>query len=148
MRHGPDPPPLVTRRLIAAPPARVFAAWIEPEQLRLWWGPAPVICVGAEVDARVGGRYRIANRFPDGAVLWISGTFERVDPPRLLAYSWRVEPGPRRDERVTVRFEPRGAGTEVIVIHDRIADAALRERHAVGWDGCLVKLEAVFATAD
>jgi hypothetical protein len=34
-------------------------AWTEAEQLKKWWGPQSVTCDGAEVDLRVGGRYRI-----------------------------------------------------------------------------------------
>jgi len=58
---------LVVRRTIGASPERVFDAWTKPERLRLWWGPRGVTCTAAEVDLRVGGRYRIANQFP-GAI--------------------------------------------------------------------------------
>lgn len=130
---------LIARRVITAPAARVFAAWTEPEQLRRWWGPAGVSCPSAEVDLRVGGRYRIANAMPDGSVLWIAGTFERVEPPHALVYSWAHEPivDETVHTRVTVRFEPRERGTEVIVIHERFASEAIRELHAAGWQGCL-----------
>src|SRR5262249_47241843 len=47
--------PLIVRRVIRAPVERVFAAWTEPAHLVRWWGPAPVVCCGAEVDLRVGG---------------------------------------------------------------------------------------------
>ncbi len=40
-------------------------------------------------------------------------------------------------ERVTVRFEPRENGTEVIILHERIPNAATRDRHEKGWQGCL-----------
>lgn len=98
---------------------------------------AGVECDHAEVDLREGGGYRIANRFADGTVLWIVGTFERIDPPHELVYSWRLEPGEDRLERVTVRFEQRGDATEVVVVHEQIDDQAARERHARGWHGCI-----------
>jgi hypothetical protein len=42
-----------------------------------------------------------------------------------------------------VRFEPHGEDeTEVIVIHERIADEAIRTRHNEGWEGCLDGLAA------
>jgi uncharacterized protein YndB with AHSA1/START domain len=89
------------------------------------------------VDLRVGGSYRIANQMPDGTVLWIVGEFEVVDPPHKLVYSWRAGPQPVDSERVTVQFEPRGDATEVIVTHERIPNAATRDQHQAGWDGCL-----------
>jgi uncharacterized protein YndB with AHSA1/START domain len=128
---------LIVRRVIAATPERLFEAWTSPLELRHWWGPEAVTCTAAEVDLQVGGRYRIANQLPDGTTLWISGEFERIDKPRQLVYTWRVEPGSQPPERVTVTFEARSAGTEIVVAHERIADAATRDRHEQGWRGCL-----------
>jgi uncharacterized protein YndB with AHSA1/START domain len=137
---------LVVRRTINAPVARVFEAWTEPRHLLQWWGPRPVICSQAEVDLRTGGAYRIGNQLPDGAIVWISGEFELVDPPKLLVYSWHVEGRavPSGPSRVTVRFEPRSAGTEVIVLHERIDSEETRVDHEHGWNGCLDNLETLF----
>ena len=132
---------LTVRRLIRAPAQRLFEAWTEPAQLMRWWGPQGVICDVAEVDLRIGGRYRIANRFADGHVLWIAGIFEAIEPPNRLVYSWFVDAQQGEGERVTVRFEPRDGGTEVIVQHERIADEATRRTHEFGWLGCLDGLE-------
>lgn len=129
---------LVVRRIIRAPREKVFAAWTEARHLIAWWGPTPsVTCPSAEVELRVGGRYRIANRFPDGRLLWISGEFEVIEPPIRLVFSWQLESQVTGAERVTVDFEVRGAATEVIVTHERIADAAARAGHEHGWMGCL-----------
>ena len=141
---------LVVRRTIKASVARVFEAWTQPEHLRRWWGPRPVTCSAAEIDVRVGGAYRIGNELPDGRVLWISGTFEVVEPPRRLVYTWEIEnpgsPSPERS-RVTVRFEPLAGSTEVIVVHERIDTEETRLDHEKGWNGCLENLEALFADA-
>jgi len=138
---------LVVRRRIRARPERLFAAWTRPSQLLDWWGPDGVDCVDPEVDLRVGGRYRIGNRFPDGNVVWIAGEFIAVEPPHLLRYTWRLEgAGGDAAEEVTVRFEPHGDATEVIVAHERIANEAIRDRHREGWEGCLDGLEKVVST--
>jgi uncharacterized protein YndB with AHSA1/START domain len=60
----------------------------------------------------------------------------------ILVYSWRVEPE-TMSERVTVRFERRRDGTEVIVVHERIAERAARDQHEHGWQDCLDGLEAL-----
>jgi uncharacterized protein YndB with AHSA1/START domain len=140
---------LVIRRTIAAPVERVFEAWTEPRHLLRWWGPRPVICSQAEIDLRKGGAYRIGNQLPDSSVVWISGEFELVDPPKLLVYTWRVEgraAAPSGSSRVTVRFEPRSAGTEVVVLHERIDSEQTRVDHEQGWNGCLDNLERLFAS--
>ena len=130
-------PVLVVRRTIHATTERLFEAWTNPAQLLSWWGPEGVNCVGAEIDLRVGGRYRIGNEFPNGSVLWIAGAFEVVEPPHRLVYSWGLEGRSGPAERVTVRFEPRDGSTEVLIIHERIRDEALRDEHQRGWRDCL-----------
>ena len=138
---------LVVRRRIRASAARLFAAWTQPEQVQCWWGPRSVTCIGADIDLRVGGRYRIAHRMPDGAVVYIAGAFLRIEPPYQLVYTWRREPESGAEETVTVRFEPRDAATEIVVVHERIADRQTRDSHEAGWDGCLDGL-AAFVQAD
>lgn len=132
---------LVVRRTIRATAQRLFDGWTQPAHLKNWWGPPGVDCIDAQVDLRVGGRYRLANRFPDGTVVWISGEFETIDPPRCLVYTWGLEPHVSASERVTVRFKPRGDLTEVIVLHERISDEAVRNMHEKGWEGCLDGLQ-------
>jgi uncharacterized protein YndB with AHSA1/START domain len=129
---------LVVRRVIHAGPERLFDAWTQPAHLRKWWGPQSVVCTAAEVDLRVGGTYRIANQFPDGKVLWITGEFEAIDRPRRLVYTWRLSAQTEVHERVTVEFLPCGPDdTEVIITHERIRDVAVRDMHEQGWRGCL-----------
>jgi uncharacterized protein YndB with AHSA1/START domain len=128
---------LIVRRSIRASPERIFDAWTQPQHLKHWWGPQSVQCVDAEVDLRVGGRYRIANQFPDGKILWISGEFEVVERPQRLVYTWQVGEPQTAAERVTVTFEVHGDITEVIVAHERIPTDAMRDMHQQGWVGCL-----------
>jgi uncharacterized protein YndB with AHSA1/START domain len=131
---------LVVRRTIRATPERLFDAWTTPEQLVEWWGPDGVTCIAPLVDLRVGGGYRIGNRLPDGSEIWIAGVFEVIERPHLLTYTWRLEGTDGEPERVTVRFESRGPETEVVVTHERVANATLRDQHALGWHGCLAGL--------
>jgi uncharacterized protein YndB with AHSA1/START domain len=139
------PVALSMTRVIRAPRERVFAAWTDPESLKKWWGPGPVVCPEAHIDLREGGEYRIANRHPDGSVTWISGIFERVVRPEQLVYTWSVSIYPGDPTLVTLDFKEHPQGTELVLNHERFADAATRDMHMAGWEGCLVKLEALFA---
>jgi uncharacterized protein YndB with AHSA1/START domain len=128
---------LVVRRTIRATPARLFAAWTEPNQLLAWWGPRPVTCAGAEIDLRVGGKYRILNALPDGAILAIEGEFRTIEPPHKLVYTWHMGAALEELSLVTVRFEARDSATEVIVVHEQIPNEVTRKSHSAGWIGCL-----------
>ncbi|HEX4446397.1 MAG TPA: SRPBCC family protein [Polyangiaceae bacterium] len=150
---------LVVRRTIRASAERLFDAWTEPRHLQAWWGPRPVTCSGAEVDLRVGGRYRIDNAMPDGSTLTIEGVFREIRRPHKLVYTWQTAaPGARGEGEssiVTVRFEPvpgREGGdedeeTEVIIVHEKVPDATARDSHEDGWTGCLDELEAYVVRA-
>ena len=139
---------LVVHRKIRATPERLFEAWTQPTQLKQWWGPEEVTCIAAEVDLRVGGRYRIGNQFPDGRVVWIVGEFQVIEPPHSLTYTWQIEQSSEPVERITVRFEPTDSATEVIVTHTRIPDRTTRDRHEQGWLGCLSGLVEYLCGSD
>jgi uncharacterized protein YndB with AHSA1/START domain len=139
---------LEVRRKILATQARVFAAWTDPAQLQRWWGPVGVTCSLAEVDLRPGGRYRLVNELADGGTIVIVGEFLEVVAPERLVYSWRMEGDDGPVERVTVRFEPCGDATEIVVVHERIRDLATQRGHEAGWHGCLDGLEAHVAAPD
>jgi uncharacterized protein YndB with AHSA1/START domain len=131
---------LIVRRSIQSTPQKLFAAWTQPDLLMRWWGPEGVECPAAEIELRVGGSYRIANRFPDGTILWITGVFELIDPPHRLTYTWKLESQAGPVERVTVCFVARGTSTEVEITHERIANEVARTSHERGWIGCLDSL--------
>src|SRR6187431_3359841 len=53
---------VVVTRTVNAPARIVFEAWTKPELFKRWWVPksAPMSLLSCEVDARVGGGYRLA----------------------------------------------------------------------------------------
>jgi len=134
---------LVKRRFRAARDL-VFRAFVEPATLETWFSPSPEIATEVlEHDARVGGRYRIGFRFPDGSRISVLGTFREISPPVRLAFSWTWEPPDVHagvETLVTIVFDERDGGTEVTVRHDRFPDAPSRDRHDEGWTGTLARL--------
>ncbi len=138
---------LEVRHRIAASPERLFAAWTTPEQLLAWWGPKGVRCTEAELQLVVGGRYRLGNELPDGQVVFIVGEFLTIEPPSKLVYTWSMEGDAAGPERVTVSFNRDGAGTEVVILHERIIEKTRRDEHSAGWNGCLDKLETYILAA-
>jgi len=58
-------PSLTLKRRLKAPPAKVFAAWTDPEKMTRWMGPGEIKTMRAESDTRVGGHYRIVMQAPN-----------------------------------------------------------------------------------
>lgn len=128
----------VTKR-IRATPERLFQAWTDPRQLMRWWhleGPGWAFGA-ADVDLRVGGRYRLAMTGPDGAEHATRGVYRDVRPPTLLSFTWDWEnPAHSVGETiVTVRMTDLGDGTtELVLTHERFADQARLAGHDSGWN--------------
>lgn len=134
-------PSLTIRRSYSAPPEKIFRAWTEPEIMKQWFAPGDEFSVPeVEADARVGGRYRIVMRAPDGEYHRVGGVYREVVAPRRLVFTWAWESTPERQSLVTVELAGRGGGTELVLTHEAFADEAARDRHREGWDGCLDRL--------
>lgn len=129
---------LEIRRTYAQPVAAVYAAWTDPAQISRWMGPRDDFGeTDVTLDLRVGGRYRFVMHAPDGDVHRVGGVFREIVPERKLVYTWAWESTPERESLVTVLFRPAGQGTELVLVHQRFADSAARDRHHEGWAGCL-----------
>ena len=133
-------------RTIKAPPEKVFAAWTDPKTLKKWMSPTKEMEVAvAETDLRVGGRYRILMREPDGREHGVVGIYKEIVNPKKLAFTWGWENSAEMNTLVTVELRRKGAGTELTLTHSKFADDKTRDMHNQGWMGCIGRLEVLFA---
>jgi uncharacterized protein YndB with AHSA1/START domain len=109
---------LVVTRTIDGPPPSVFEAWTDAELFRQWWVPksSGVKLLSCEVDARVGGGYRLTFDNGTAEPMAFFGRYLEVTPPTRLV--WTNEEGDEGTVVTTVTFEDHGAGTR-LVVHDR-----------------------------
>lgn len=138
---SPIKPSLTLKRRLKAPPEKVFAAWTDPAKLKSWFGPEQIETIIAEADARVGGRFHIVMRSPDGEEHDVSGVYREVIPNERLVFTWAWKTMPERESLVTVLIKPDGRETLLTLTHEQFFDEAARDRHRHGWTGCLDKLE-------
>ncbi|MGB3448530.1 MAG: SRPBCC domain-containing protein [Xanthobacteraceae bacterium] len=140
-------PSLTINRRINAAPEKVFAAWVDPEKIVRWFGPAHTIAesVRSEMDVRVGGRFRIRFTTEDGETHEVGGSYRDVTPDQRLVFSWAWHTTPERESLVTITLRPDGEGTLLTLNHARFFDEAARDGHERGWTGTLDKLERFFA---
>ncbi len=141
-------PSLTLRRHLRVAPEKVWRAWVDPQALKHWFGPAKITSVPvAEIDLRVGGRFRVVMLAADGERHEVGGVYREIVPDRKLVFSWAWHSTPERESRVTVLIEPAVDGCELVLRHEQFTDEAAREGHAHGWTGSLVKLEALLGQA-
>jgi uncharacterized protein YndB with AHSA1/START domain len=145
------------RRTIAAPPQRVYRAWLDPQLLGRWFAPACFTARKAQVDERVGGRLSIWHA--DGEGNDVGGSESEIVelvPGERIVLRWQFV-GPDRTTdpamatRLTVRFTPTPDGTQLDLTHDRLDRLdGLRDRYphiaeqvGPGWESVLDTLVAV-----
>jgi uncharacterized protein YndB with AHSA1/START domain len=139
-------------RRIAARQAIVFEALITAEGIRSWWGPDDGPATSAEVDARVGGGFRVRFRTVDGLEHECAGEFLEIERPRRVVMSWRWTRNGQieehdRESRVEIRLRAVETGTELTLVHSLLSDENSARAHEGGWDGALQKLIRQFPTA-
>ena len=139
-----DQPSLTLKRHYPVAPEKVWRAWTDPQAIKRWWGPGgPDPVAAAELDLRVGGRFRIVFGGAQGTEHECAGIYREVVPNRKLVFTWYwPNTTPERVSLVTILFKPVGGGTDLEFLHEQFFDEAARDGHTRGWSESLAKLEA------
>tara|TARA_R110000824_G_scaffold118960_19_gene272709 strand:- start:133713 stop:134174 length:462 start_codon:yes stop_codon:yes gene_type:complete len=138
-------PSLTIKRRFKASPEKIFAAWTDPEKIKQWWGPSSMTAFLAEVDPRIGGRFRVAMKGADDEVHDVSGIYKEFVPNEKLVMSWAWISTPERESQLTITVKADGTETILTLLHERFADVKARDDHHSGWTEALDKLVAVYS---
>ena len=148
---------IVTRRM-AAPPARLWRAWTEPELVKQWFAPKPVVTREVVIDLRPGGRFYTLMALPDGMEFPNEGCVLVVEPEKrlicteCLTQGFRPAANPMLMMTMEITLERDGTGTlyTARVMH---GDAATRDRHIEmgfhdGWGAATTQLQELAERLD
>ena len=104
---------MVLERVIRAPKAAVWGAWMNPDALPQWWGPEGFSCRTKRIDLRTGGEWVFDMIGPDGTVFPNHHRYGEVLPEDGFGYTlhWG-EDGPKHAD-AWARFEERDGATTV-----------------------------------
>ena len=140
-------PSLTLTRRLRARPEKVYAAWTQAAQLAQWFGPPNMkpASLEAELDVRVGGRYRLSFVSDDGEYFEAGGIYREVVADEKLAFTWAWHSTPERESLVTITLKPDAAGTLMVFHHAQFADDVARDNHRRGWSSFFDKLDAFVA---
>src|ERR1041384_2571794 len=106
---------VVVTRTVNGPARIVFEAFTRPELFRRWWVPKSMgmKLLSCEMDARVGGKYRLEFDVGGAEPAAFFGTYVEVQPNSRLA--WTNEEGGEGASVTTVTFEEKGGKTLVVL---------------------------------
>jgi uncharacterized protein YndB with AHSA1/START domain len=125
-------------RLLPGPLQRVWTYLTDSQKRGTW-------LAGGEMDLRLGGRVELRFKHAElsphveptperyksmEAGHTMRGRITRIDPPRLLSYTWGDEPG---DSEVTFELSEQGADVRLVVTHRRLSGNGEMASVAGGW---------------
>ncbi len=126
-------------RVFKAKPERVYKAFIDAGAMAKWLPPNGFTGKVHEMDARVGGRYRMSfTNFSNGKSHSFGGEFLELVENEKLRYSDKFEdPNMPGEMETTVVLKPVSIGTELNVEQKGIPDMIPLEGCYLGWQDSL-----------
>ena len=129
-------------RVLRAPPERVYRAFTEAAAMCKWLPPYGFTCAVQEMDARVGGRYRMSfTQFGNGQEHAFGGRYLEMQPGALLRYTDQFDDPHLPGEMITtVRLRAVSCGTDLDVVQEGLPEMIPVEMCYLGWQQSLEQL--------
>jgi len=157
MTDRPGPSSCASQR-IAAPPARVYRAFLEPDALLAWLPPGGMTGIFHAFDAKVGGGYRMSLFYPPGEGQHLGKTAESEDqvevrfveltPPHRIVEAINfvtAQPDLLGEMTMIATFEAAAGGTEVTLLFENLPPGLRPEDNEAGSRLSLEQLARYFA---
>ena len=129
-------------RVLRTPPAKLYRAFTEADALARWLPPYGFLCQVHQMEARVGGRFRMSFlNFGSGHAHSFGGEYLELVPNERLRYTDRFDdPALPGEIQVSVTLKAVSCGTELQVEQSGIPEAIPLEMCYLGWQESLLQL--------
>lgn len=129
-------------RVLKAPPDRVYRAFLDPAAMAKWLPPHGFTGAVHEMDARVGGGYRMSfTNFGTGATHSFGGAYLELVPNERIRHTDRFDdPNLPGEMTVTITFRKVLCGTELHIEQAGVPAAIPPEMCYLGWQESLTLL--------
>ena len=126
-------------RVFKCKPERIYKAFIDPDAMAKWLPPNGFTGKVHEMDARVGGRYRMSfTNFSSGKSHAFGGEFLELVENERLRYSDKFEdPNLPGEMETTIDIKAVSVGTELNIVQSGIPDLIPVEACYLGWQESL-----------
>lgn len=132
-------------RVLCAPPERVYRAFIDADALAKWLPPHGFTGKVHQMDARVGGRYKMSfTHFSTGHSHGFGTTFLEMKPGERLVYvAVFDDPNLPGEIKTTVTLLKVSCGTALHVTQEGLPSVIPAESCTLGWQQSLLQLAAI-----
>jgi uncharacterized protein YndB with AHSA1/START domain len=129
-------------RVLRTTPQKVYRAFTEAQAMSKWLPPYGFTCQVQQMDARVGGSFRMSfHNFSTGNGHSFGGEYLELVPHERIRYTDRFDdPNLPGTLEVTVTLRPVLCGTELSVVQAGIPEAIPLEMCYLGWQESLAQL--------
>lgn len=129
-------------RVIAAPAERIYRAFLDAAAIAKWLPPHGFTCKVEEIDAKVGGRYKMSfTNFSSGNSHSFGGKYIELKENEKIRYSDQFDdPNLAGDIQVTITFRSVTCGTEIEIVQAGLPDVIPVEQCYLGWQQSLNQL--------
>ena len=129
-------------RVLRCPPSKLYRAFTEADAMARWLPPYGFICTVQQMDARVGGGFRMSfHNFGSGQAHSFGGEYLELVPHQRIRYTDRFDdPNLPGELQVTVSLKQVSCGTELSVEQSGIPEAIPLEMCYLGWQESLAQL--------
>jgi uncharacterized protein YndB with AHSA1/START domain len=134
-----------------APREEVFKMTIDPALIPQWWGPRRLTTIVDKMDVRPGGEWRFIQHDSEGKEYAFHGTYQEIDRPNRLVYTFEYEDMPGDVMVETVVFEEVDGKTRLDVTDlfpsQESRDASLKAGMEAGAAESMERFAELLATA-
>lgn len=129
-------------RVLRAAPDKIYRAFIDPDAMAKWLPPNGFTGKVHEMDARVGGSFRMSfTNFGSGNSHAFGGTYLELVPNERLRYTDKFDDPNLPGEMITtVTLKKVFCGTELTAVQEGIPEMIPPEACYLGWQESLVLL--------
>lgn len=140
---------ITLHRVIKAPPARVYRAFVETDAVIKWLPPAGFTGNVQQNDVKVGGVRKMSfTNFANKQIHSFQSTFRELSAPHKLQYAERFDdPNLPGEMLTTVTLREVSCGTELHVTQENTPKAIPPEMCYLGWQDSLAQLAMLVETA-
>lgn len=130
-------------RVFTSKPERVYKAFIDPAAMCKWLPPNGFTGTVHEMDARVGGSYKMSfTNFSTGSSHSFGGEFVEMVPNEKLVYTDSFDdPNLPGEMRTTIEIKQVSVGVEINITQEGIPDMIPVEACYLGWQESLALLK-------
>jgi uncharacterized protein YndB with AHSA1/START domain len=132
-------------RVLRCPPERVYRAFLDAKALAKWLPPHGFTGQVHEMDARVGGGYKMSfTNFSSGTSHSFGGRYLELRPNELIRQvDVFDDPNLPGEMTKTISLKAVSCGTELHILHEGIPDVIPAEACYLGWQESLTLLAQV-----